>query len=62
VPPGSKLHAKAALFDGRRLLLGSANWSQSGLSVNHELDLQSDDTQAAAAFARRFEQDWSTSG
>ena len=61
VPVGAKLHAKAALFDRRHLLLGSANWSLSGLSVNHELDLQSDDGQASAAFARRFEQDWSAS-
>jgi phosphatidylserine/phosphatidylglycerophosphate/cardiolipin synthase-like enzyme len=61
VPPGTKLHAKAVLFDGRRLLLGSANWSQGGLSVNHELDLVSDDAQAASAFAKRFEQDWSVS-
>jgi mitochondrial cardiolipin hydrolase len=61
VPAGAKLHAKAGLFDGRRLLVGSANWSLSGLSVNHELDLQSDDVQAAATFARRFEQDWSAS-
>lgn len=62
VPPGAKLHAKAALFDGRRLLLGSANWSQGGLSVNHELDLLSDDATAAGAFASRFEQDWSAGG
>jgi len=62
VPPGAKLHAKAALFDGRRLLLGSANWTFGGLSVNHELDLLSEDAQAGAAFASRFEQDWSASG
>jgi cardiolipin synthase A/B len=62
VPPGAKLHAKAGLFDRRQLLLGSANWSLSGLSVNHELDLLSDDGQATAAFSSRFEQDWSTSG
>jgi phosphatidylserine/phosphatidylglycerophosphate/cardiolipin synthase-like enzyme len=50
------------LFDGRRLLVGSANWSQSGLSVNHELDLMSEDPLAAAAFAARFERDWAASG
>ncbi len=61
VPPGAKLHAKAALFDGRRLLLGSANWSLSGLSVNHELDLLFDDPRAAGTFASRFETDWSVS-
>jgi phosphatidylserine/phosphatidylglycerophosphate/cardiolipin synthase-like enzyme len=62
VPQGAKLHAKAGLFDGRRLLVGSANWSQSGLSVNHELDLMSEDPLAAAAFAARFERDWAASG
>jgi phosphatidylserine/phosphatidylglycerophosphate/cardiolipin synthase-like enzyme len=61
VPPGVKLHAKAALFDGRRLLVGSANWSQSGLSVNHELDVMADDPSPAAAFAARFERDWAGS-
>jgi phosphatidylserine/phosphatidylglycerophosphate/cardiolipin synthase-like enzyme len=62
VPPGAKLHAKAGLFDGRRLLQGSANWSLSGLSVNHELDLVAEDPLAAAAFATRFERDWAGSG
>ena len=57
-----RLHAKAGLFDGGELLLGSANWSRSGLSVNHELDLVSEDRQAEATFASRFEQDWSASG
>lgn len=61
VPPGAKLHAKAALFDGRRLLVGSANWSLSGLSVNHELDLLFEDARTAGAFDRRFETDWSIS-
>ena len=61
VPAGAKLHAKAALFDGR-LLLGSANWSLSGLSVNHELDVETDDVSAARAFRQRFEADWSRAG
>jgi cardiolipin synthase A/B len=61
VPPGTLLHAKAALFDGRRLLVGSANWSRSGLSVNHELDLLFEDAGAAGTFASRFEKDWSIS-
>jgi phosphatidylserine/phosphatidylglycerophosphate/cardiolipin synthase-like enzyme len=61
VPPHTLLHAKAGLFDGRRLLVGSANWSHAGLSVNHELDLTTDDPGAAAGFAARFERDWSAS-
>lgn len=62
VPRGSLLHAKAGLFDDRTLLLGSANWTQGGLSINHELDLESSDPPAAAAFAARFERDWTASG
>lgn len=58
LPAGAKLHAKAALFDERTLLVGSANWSQGGLSVNHELDLLVADQAAGAAFASRFERDW----
>jgi cardiolipin synthase A/B len=61
VPPGARLHAKAALFDGRRLLVGSANWTRSGLSVNHELDLLFEDAKTAGTFASRFETDWSIS-
>jgi cardiolipin synthase len=61
VPKGAKLHAKAGLFDGRELLLGSANWTLSGLSVNHELDLVTVDPAAAAAFGRRFMSDWQVS-
>jgi cardiolipin hydrolase len=61
VPKGALLHAKAGLFDGRALLLGSANWTLSGLSVNHELDLETADPAATAAFAARFERDWAAS-
>jgi cardiolipin synthase len=60
VPPGALLHAKVGLFDGQ-LLLGSANWTYSGLDVNHELDIETADSQAVAAYASRFEKDWERS-
>ena len=60
VPKGALLHAKIGLFDGL-LILGSANWTLSGLGVNHELDVETDDVGAAAAYAIRFEADWSRS-
>jgi phosphatidylserine/phosphatidylglycerophosphate/cardiolipin synthase-like enzyme len=56
-PPRSKLHAKVVLADSR-LLLGSANWSRHGLDVNHELDVETDDRGAIAAYEARFESDW----
>jgi len=57
VPKGTLLHAKIGLFDGT-LVLGSANWTLSGLGVNHELDIETADPEAVAAFATRFGGDW----
>lgn len=60
VPKGALLHAKIGLFDGK-LVLGSANWTLSGLGVNHELDMETEDPQAVAAYGSRFESDWARS-
>jgi phosphatidylserine/phosphatidylglycerophosphate/cardiolipin synthase-like enzyme len=60
VPRGILLHAKAGLFDGE-LVLGSANWTLSGLGVNHELDIKTRDPHALAEYGSRFESDWSRS-
>ena len=59
-PPRTLLHAKIGLFDSE-LLLGSANWTYSGLDVNHELDIETQDPQAVAAYGSRFQSDWSQS-
>ena len=61
VPRGVLLHAKIGLFDGE-LVLGSANWTLSGLGVNHELDIETSDFGAVAAYAARFAADWAWSG
>jgi phosphatidylserine/phosphatidylglycerophosphate/cardiolipin synthase-like enzyme len=61
VPRGVLLHAKIGLFDGE-LLLGSANWTLSGLGVNHELDIETRDPLAVAAYAARFAADWVKGG
>jgi phosphatidylserine/phosphatidylglycerophosphate/cardiolipin synthase-like enzyme len=61
IPRGSLLHAKIGLFDSL-LVLGSANWTLSGLGVNHELDIETKDPVAVAAFNSRFAADWSRSG
>jgi phosphatidylserine/phosphatidylglycerophosphate/cardiolipin synthase-like enzyme len=60
VPRGVLLHAKIGLFDGE-LVLGSANWTLSGLGVNHELDMETADPQAIATYGSRFESDWARS-
>jgi len=60
VPKGVLLHAKIGLFDGV-LVLGSANWTLSGLGVNHELDVETRDAAAIQAYTTRFELDWARS-
>lgn len=60
IPRGALLHAKIGLFDGE-LILGSANWTLSGLGVNHELDIATHDPQAVSAYRSRFDSDWSRS-
>lgn len=60
VPKGALLHAKIGLFDGE-LVLGSANWTLSGLGVNHELDIETQDPHAVTAYGSRFDSDWAKS-
>jgi phosphatidylserine/phosphatidylglycerophosphate/cardiolipin synthase-like enzyme len=60
IPRGALLHAKIGLFDGL-LMLGSANWTLSGLGVNHELNIETQDPHAVAAYGSRFNSDWSRS-
>src|SRR2546430_15698099 len=61
VPKGVLLHAKIGLVHAQ-LVLGSANWTLSGLGVNHELDIETDDAAAVRAYVTRFESDWARSG
>jgi phosphatidylserine/phosphatidylglycerophosphate/cardiolipin synthase-like enzyme len=60
VPRGVLLHAKIGLFDGF-LVLGSANWTLSGLGVNHELDIETSEAAAVDTYRSRFEADWGRS-
>jgi cardiolipin synthase len=60
IPRGALLHAKIGLFDGL-LMLGSANWTLSGLGVNHELNIETQDPHAVAAYGSRFNSDWARS-
>jgi cardiolipin synthase len=55
------LHAKAGIVDGSTVLFGSCNWSRSGFTRNHELDLLIEDSRLAHIFLSRMQQDWSDS-
>jgi phosphatidylserine/phosphatidylglycerophosphate/cardiolipin synthase-like enzyme len=58
---GAKLHAKLGIFDGERVIFGSCNWSRSGFTRNHELDLEIASEAVTGIFLRRMEIDWSDS-
>jgi phosphatidylserine/phosphatidylglycerophosphate/cardiolipin synthase-like enzyme len=55
------LHAKLGIFDRQLVLFGSCNWSRSGFTRNHELDLLVRDGSLARVFLSRLEQDWAMS-
>jgi cardiolipin synthase len=55
------LHAKVGIFDAASVLFGSCNWSRSGFTRNHELDLLVFDSTLARTFLSRLEQDWAAS-
>jgi len=55
------LHAKAGIIDGSTVLFGSCNWSRSGFTRNHELDLLIQSSTLARIFLSRMQQDWSES-
>jgi|SRR5262245_6065630 len=53
------MHHKFALFDGRRLMTGSFNWTRSASEQNEESLLTTLDPVLVSAFAERFERLWS---
>jgi phosphatidylserine/phosphatidylglycerophosphate/cardiolipin synthase-like enzyme len=55
---GEKLHAKAAVADGHRVLFGSANWTEGGFQRNHELDVELDSAAVASTMLAAMRADW----
>lgn len=55
---GQLMHAKAACADQERVLMGSANWTYTGLTHNHEALVVMDEKGMAIEFFSAFEKDW----
>lgn len=51
-------HTKGMIVDGKRVLIGSHNWSGSGVTLNRDASLLFDDEDIAAYYAEAFEIDW----
>lgn len=51
-------HTKGMIVDGKRVLLGSHNWSKPGVTLNRDASLIFDDEEIAGYYADAFEIDW----
>jgi len=51
-------HTKGVIVDGKRVLCGSQNWSNTGVSTNRDASLLFDDEELATYFAQIFDHDW----
>ena len=51
-------HTKGMIVDGKRVLLGSHNWSKPGVTLNRDASLIFDDEEIAGYYTDAFEIDW----
>lgn len=51
-------HTKGIIVDGKRVLVGSHNWSSLGVTLNRDASLLFDDEDVAQYYAAVFEEDW----
>ena len=54
----ARCHTKGIVVDRRRVLLGSQNWSNDGVSVNRDASFLFDDAPLAQYFGGIFDHDW----
>src|SRR5262249_994399 len=54
-------HTKGMIVDGRRVLIGSHNWSKPGVTLNRDASLIFDDEGIAQYFTKAFNIDWERS-
>jgi hypothetical protein len=57
-----KTHTKGMVVDGERVLLGSHNWSGSGVTLNRDASLIFHDREIAQYYLEAFEIDWARAG
>jgi len=56
--PSRTNHAKFLILDGRRVLVGSHNWSWHAMNSNREASVLVEDTATVREFEDAFEKDW----
>jgi phosphatidylserine/phosphatidylglycerophosphate/cardiolipin synthase-like enzyme len=58
----AKIHAKGAVIDGRRVVLGSLNWNRHAATENREVVVVLSGERVAGYYARVFDADWGGGG
>lgn len=53
-----KLHEKLMVFDDDKTIIGSANFTKAGLSINHEADVEVISKAVGTAFTKMFDEHW----
>ena len=51
-------HSKTAVVDGRKIIVGSTNWSKQAMRSNRESTVLIDSEELAKEFLAVFEEDW----
>lgn len=54
----NKCHTKGIIVDGEKVVIGSQNWSNDGVSVNRDASLLFEDIELATYFRKIFLHDW----
>jgi phosphatidylserine/phosphatidylglycerophosphate/cardiolipin synthase-like enzyme len=54
----AEMHRKFAMFDKKKIFLGSINWTHNGFTKNCEINLLTDDPQTIAKIEEIFLRDW----
>jgi phosphatidylserine/phosphatidylglycerophosphate/cardiolipin synthase-like enzyme/V8-like Glu-specific endopeptidase len=54
----SNTHTKGIIVDGKQVLIGSHNWSSTGVTLNRDASLIFDDEEVAQYYTEAFEIDW----
>ncbi len=55
---GKYMHRKLAIFDSKRFIIGSTNWTKNGIESNDEVDIVMSDSHIICLLEQQFQKDW----
>lgn len=55
---GNDYHRKIAVIDGKKVIMGSCDWTPQGFHLNNEVNMTAKDEKLASHMTKLFEEDW----